>query len=310
MANYLTWLKKNNIFNNSMSKMSSNISLNHEELEFMLTCSIIFLNEYNKDNRKSNYFEVAYYITLKCANNNKCYEPLLDVSSNYGLYPVSKYILSNLIENGNSINDFFLDYQLDKYRYQNIIETYEQKNHRAQLVSSKNKENCYVAPTSFGKSSLIIEIIKEQSANKIAIIVPTKSLLQQTFKLIKSKFSNKNIIYHDEMYNGERNFIAIFTQERALRLLKNKELSFDLLIIDEAHNIFEMDSRSLLLTRLIRRNRHRNSSSINYYLSPLISDADNLKMSAKQKIFERRIINNIKEPDITEYRKCGSVYRY
>lgn len=83
-----------------------------------------------------------------------------------------------------------------------------------------------------------------------------------------------------------------------------------MLIIDEAHNLFSYDSRSLLLTRLIRRNRKRNRKSINYYLSPLISSSDNLKVDSKQEIFEKKIISNIKEPDIYEYKESGEVRKY
>lgn len=93
MATSLTWLKKNDIFNSSMRKMSINIPLENDELEFSLSCAVLFLKEYSNDKRQTPYFEIAYYIVLKCAINNNEYEPLLDVSSNFGLYPVSRYII-------------------------------------------------------------------------------------------------------------------------------------------------------------------------------------------------------------------------
>ncbi len=254
----------------------------------MLGCAVLFLEEYRKDNRRHLYFELAYFIVLKCAINNNVYEPLLDVSANFGLYPISKYITKHNLYHINASSEFSLSYQLSKFKHNDIVETYEQRNSRVQLVESQDEENCYIAPTSFGKSSLITEIIREKDFNKVAIIVPTKSLLIQTYKLIKSNFSKRNIIFHDEMYDGSEDFIAIFTQERALRLLKDERVFFDLLIIDEAHNLFSYDSRSLLLTRLIRRNRKRNRKSINYYLSPLISSSDNLKVDSKQEIFEKK----------------------
>uniref|UniRef100_UPI0005036579 DEAD/DEAH box helicase family protein n=1 Tax=Vibrio vulnificus TaxID=672 RepID=UPI0005036579 len=207
-------------------------------------------------------------------------------------------------------SEFSLLYQLSKFEHNNIVETYEQRNSRLQLVNSDEEENCYIAPTSFGKSSLITEIVREKSSSKVAIIVPTKSLLIQTYKLIKKHFSNRNIIFNEEMYDGSDSFIAIFTQERALRLLKDETISFDLLIIDEAHNLFSYDPRSLLLTRLIRRNRKRNRNSINYYLSPLISDSNNLKVEGNQEIFEKKIISNIKEAEIYEYKESGEVRKY
>ena len=238
MTSSFSWLKNIEIFSEAMKKMSLNIDLNSDELEFVLSCAIVFFKEYGGDKRKSHYFQLAYYITLKCAINNNNYEPLLDASANFGLYPISKYILNNILSEHNNFNKFPLDYKLEKFKHNKIFETYEQKQSREAIVTSDSQENCYVAPTSFGKSSLIVEIINSEKLNKVAIIVPTKSLLIQTYKLIKSNFPLEHVIFHDEMYDGSDSFISIFTQERALRLLKNKNISFDILIIDEAHNIF------------------------------------------------------------------------
>lgn len=310
LAISFNWLKDDEVFFSSMQKMSLNAPLETRDMEYMLSCAVLFLEEYNKDKRKNLYFEIAYFIVLKNAINNGEYEPLLDVSSNFGLYPISNYITKNKLYNSSFSSEFSLLYQLRKFEYKSIVETYDQKKSRLDLVNSHDEENCYIAPTSFGKSSLITEIVNEKLTPKVGIIVPTKSLLIQTYKLIKNNFPKRNIIFHDEMYDGSDDFIAIFTQERALRLLKDESLSFDLLIIDEAHNLFNYDSRSLLLTRLIRRNRKRNPQSINYYLSPLISDSSNLKVENEQDIFERRIISNIKEPDIYEYKESGEVRKY
>ncbi|MDX7989377.1 DEAD/DEAH box helicase [Xenorhabdus sp. 12] len=310
MKTNLSILKKEERFYILMRKLSLDSDITSDEIEYILSCCVIFIKEYERDKRRTPYFELAYYISLKCAVNLNIYEPILDISTNLGLYPISKYILKHNLGNVLNTLSFSIDYQLDRFRYNNIIETFEQKRSRENITFSEKQENCYVAPTSYGKSSLIIEIIKNKKMNRIGIIVPTKSLLIQTYKNIKIHFSDKNIIFHDEMFNNETVFIAVFTQERALRLLKNKELSFDVLIVDEAHKIFESDKRSILLTRLIRRNRKRNKNSINYYLSPLISDSTNLMVSESQEIFERKIINNIKEPDIFEYKKDGNVVKY
>ncbi|HAS8317963.1 TPA: DEAD/DEAH box helicase [Vibrio vulnificus] len=310
LAISFNWLKDDDKFLSSMKKMSLNIPLDTSEMEYLLSCAVIFLEEYRKDKRKNLYFEIAYFIVLKSAINNGEYEPLLDVSSNFGLYPISNYITKNNLFTISASSEFSLSYQLHKFEYNSIIETYEQKKSRLELVNSNDEENCYIAPTSFGKSSLITEIIREKQLKKVAIIVPTKSLLIQTYKLVKNNFLSRNIIFHDEMYDGSDDFIAIFTQERALRLLKDESISFDLLIIDEAHNLFNYDSRSLLLTRLIRRNRNRNPKSVNYYLSPLISDSNNLRVENEQEIFERKIISNIKEADIYEYKESGEVRKY
>lgn len=308
MIGVLRGLKQSELFGVVMKKMTLNMELSKKELEFSLSVAVVFLKEYNRNKSKGYLFELSYYIALKAAFNNSVIDPLLDISSNYGFYPVSKYILDRY--GFESISYISLDYQLDKYSRKGIVETYEQRTYRSDLIESDSKDNSYVAPTSFGKSSLVIDIISSASECKVAIIVPTKSLLVQTVRLVKSNFPKRTVIFHDEMYSGESSFISVLTQERALRLLKSGNVSFDLMIVDEAHKIFEMDGRSILLTRLIRRNRKRNPKSINYYLSPLISDSGNLKVDGEQEFFERKILNNIKVPDVYEFHLDSKCFKY
>ncbi|TKF32246.1 DEAD/DEAH box helicase [Enterovibrio norvegicus] len=291
-------------------RLTLNKDLEDCDIEFILLCAILFVREYEKDKRKTQFFEIAYYISLKIGISYNHYDALLDLSTNFGLYPITKFIVDNINKEKHSLNNFSIDYKLDKFKHNDIYETLDQKNSRISIIESKERENCFIAPTSFGKSSLIKEIIENDNSKRIAIIVPTKSLLVQTYRFINGNFPNRKTIFHDEMHNGSDDFIGIFTQERALRLLKNKEISFDLLVIDEAHNIFDLSSRSLLLTRLIRRNKNRNNNSKIYYLSPLIADTNNLKTDESQYIHERKIAKNIKEPNIFEMTEDGISYNY
>src|SRR5689334_10209158 len=115
MAISLTWLKSNKLFSEVMRKTSLNIQLDNRELEFILSCAIVFFNEYSGDKRRSPYFEIAYYITLKCAINNNYYQPLLDASSNFGIYPVAQYISKNKLTESSTSTNFTLEYQLEKF---------------------------------------------------------------------------------------------------------------------------------------------------------------------------------------------------
>lgn len=319
MNNDLKFLKNNDFFCQSFKKLVVNENIDANTTEFLLGCAYLFIKEFSKDNRLTIFFEIAYFISLKIAILKKDYNSLLDISSNLGLYPISKHIIDkdllnnkdNEIDSENTfVNLFSLNYQLKKFRHNEITETLEQKKFREKILANDSKENSYIAPTSYGKSSLILEIIKKNIDKKIAIIVPTKSLLVQTVKLVNTTFKNHKIIFHDEMYDNQEFFIAVLTQERGLRLLKNENLSFDILIIDEAHNIFENDQRSILLTRLIRKNNLRNKYSRLLYLSPLINDSNNLKITSEQHILENKIVHNIKIPDIYEYCNDGSTRKY
>ncbi|MDV7521265.1 DEAD/DEAH box helicase [Acinetobacter baumannii] len=307
----LTSLKNVHEFNNIIEKMTLNQKINEEEVVYILACAIIFLKEYNNDKRKFQHLNFGYFILLKVALNNNYYEPLMDLSLNIGLYPIARYIVENKLIDNLSIKDIILDANIEKFKKGNIVETYKQKKYREELLNSRSSERSYIAPTSFGKSSFIVEMIKKEKDRKVAIIVPTKSLLLQTYKAMKYNFPKRKIIFHDEMYNNDGNFIAVLTQERLLRLLnKFKDLSFDNLIIDEAHNLLNKEQRSVLLIRAIRRNKFRYPEAKILYLSPLIENSENLKYDSNQNIFERKISFNFKEPDISEYKLNGNVYKY
>ncbi|MCB4747974.1 MAG: DEAD/DEAH box helicase [Sulfurovum sp.] len=308
----LTNINKVAKFYDVFKKLTLEKDLKYKDRVYILSCAIIFLKTYEKDKRYTSYFEIAYYIILKYSFKYSDYIPLYDLSTNFGFYPISKYILHhNLIEDF-SIEDVLIDINLDKYKNGNYIETLEQSKERVNILTTQNDEQCYIAPTSYGKSSIILEFLKTHNdINKIGIIVPTRSLLIQTYKMLKNQDISKRLIIHDEMYDDEEKFVAVMTQERALRLLKkNNNLFFDLLFIDEAHNLFEKSYRSILLARLIRINKSLNENQKIIYLSPLISNASNLKIFKEQTIAEQKIHFNIKEPDIFEYRLDDNVYKY
>ncbi|MFK7780366.1 MAG: DEAD/DEAH box helicase [Candidatus Gracilibacteria bacterium] len=307
----LTAINKVPLFKEVVEKLTLDIDLNDEEKTYILSCAIMFLRQYENNRTHTSYIELAYYLILKYTFKYDDFEPLYDISTNFGLYPISNHIIkNNLLENIN-VDDMVIKFNLESFRSNDYIETYEQKEQRTILLSSTENEQSYIAPTSYGKSSIIIEHLKLNKTNKkIGIIVPTKSLLAQTYKLLRSNIDNKRIIIHDEMYDNDESFIAVFTQERALRLINKNDIFFDILFIDEAHNIFDKSHRSILLSRLIKKNKIANPNQKVIYLSPLIMDSNNLKTSNQQVIQEQRINFNIKEPDIFEYRLNDEVYKY
>ncbi|PSE45608.1 DNA helicase [Acinetobacter nosocomialis] len=299
------------LFKEVIEKLTIGEILDYEELSFILSVSIVFLQEYQEDKRKTNYLTFAYFIVLKVALINKLYQPLFDVSINLGFFPISRFIVQKNLIDTLTLDSITKDVEIEAFKYENHIEMYQQNKNRKEILSSDKLDNVYIAPTSFGKSSLVIDIIKKNLNKKIALIVPSKSLLAQNFLDLKNKFPNHKILFNEDMYNGELNFICVFTQERTLRLFsKSDEIYFDIMIIDEAHNLLDNDQRSVILSRVIRRNRFRNSGSKHYYLSPLINDSNNLKLDEGQEFFERKIKINIKEPDYFEFKENGDFFKF
>lgn len=283
-------------------------ALSVNEASYLLSCAMIFFTEYLGDRRKKRLFDLGYYIVLKYSVQYSDYEPLYDVSVNFGLFPISSYIEEHQILN--SINQFYVSYQSENYLRDGIYETFEQKESREKLLSLDGDDSVFVAPTSYGKSSFIIDVVKQFSGKNIAVIVPTKSLLAQTYRQLSSAVEEVKIIFHDEMYEDDIDFIGVLTQERALRLLNDNPISFDVIVVDEAHKLFERGHRSVLLTRLLRKNRKRKPKSKIYYLSPLIDDPENVKFSEVQTIDSYIISRSVKEPEVYEYKMDLSSYRY
>lgn len=307
-----TWLAKMEEIKTILPKLTIGNTLEEEEKNYILACALILAKYYEKDKRFTSYLEFAYYIILKYSIVHEDFEPLYDFTINFGFYPIAKKIYNLGLIDTMSLSSAMLSIRLNNFSHNGYIETLEQKRSREAILNEESGESCFIAPTSFGKSSVILDYINKYKSERkrICIIVPTRSLLMQTYRMIKESGFDRKVIIHDEMYNDEERFISIFTQERALRMLENHDTNFDLLFIDEAHNIFNKDSRSILLARAINFSKRKNSNVKVIYLSPLISNHENLKLSSNHIIKEQRITFNIKEPELFEWKLDGHVLQY
>ena len=116
------------------------------------------------------------------------------------------------------------------------------------------KTNRYVltAPTSFGKTFLVYEIIKKMHYQNILLIFPSISLLSENYaKLIKSKEFESFDLYSlsEDNIAKEKNNIFVFTPERFLSFMdSNKNFHFDFAFVDEIYKIdnsFIIDQENL-----------------------------------------------------------------
>lgn len=223
------------LFKNVFRKLCLNHNLDDVEKEYILSCALLFFKYYDLDKRMKGYFKIGFYILLKYGVKTNDYKPLYDICLQIGFYPIIDFITSPLrrlyqVDNKNRILDA-MNYISLKRNFQspeNYIESLEQNSSRNLIIDSDSSDIAYIAPTSYGKSSIIKEFVKLKGYSRIAIIVPSKSLLVQTYKDIKALNLNYKLILHDEMYNGEERFIGILTQERATRILnKNSNVNYE-----------------------------------------------------------------------------------
>lgn len=273
---------ENHGFKNCFLKVFNNDIINLEEKEKikLLELSISLLNSEDK-----NLFNLGYYIIVSYSIMTGDYYPLYDISDKLLNFPIINFLerkniisksndifaeLSNIVMSQNKVSDDFY-YSAD------------QKKMNLSFFREKG-DMMVVAPTSFGKTDLIKRFIKENFDSKvICIIEPTKAMLNQvrTDLLEEFKAEKPKIITHYDMnFDKKDKVILVMTQERLFKLIydRKKDIKIDVLLVDEAHNMFEKNSRAFLLAKLIYLLRSKNGEMVVKYFSPIIVDANNLKI--------------------------------
>lgn len=254
--------------------------------------------------------KLGYRLFLLYGKVTNDYKPLYELSLNKGLIPISKFIensLNYLAKYGNiytEINSIVSN----NFKWKNSYKTIGQYKLFEKANELKLSSQIIVAPTSYGKTELILSFINQIEFKKICIISPTKSLLAQTKKRILNEFGYRKIITYPEMYScNDDEIIAVLTQERLLRLLQNNpNLKFDLLIVDEAHNILDEFSnvkiRSVILASVIIICKKRNDNVVCKYLTPFLRSKESLKI--------KHISNDVEWYSVMENVKSEMFYFY
>ncbi|WP_252248166.1 DEAD/DEAH box helicase [Clostridium sp. ZBS20] len=268
----------------------------------ILALATIFLNSNDEYIKHLGYRMIIIY-----SNQTNDYKPLYEVAINLGMIPIAQFIqtLEKYLFNETIFTELNSSF-FELYHSNNVYYSEEQKELIDFYYDKKDSTISIIAPTSYGKTDLILSTLRECKHRNICIITPTKSLLAQTkMRIINSNISWINkIITHPEMYNGnEDNIVAVLTQERLLRLLKNdSDLSFDYVIIDEAHGLLNGDERSTLLASVLIVLEKRNKNIIFKFLTPFLCDAENLKI--------RNTDFKIDTYKVSEYVKTERLYIY
>lgn len=262
-------------------KLQIGVELSDIELEKILSIGIFLTGLDNK-----NLQSLGYRLFLLYSKIADDYKPLYELSSNKGIIPISKFIENNLnySKKYGNIYTEINSIESDKFKWNSSYQTIGQFELFKEATELKLESQIIVAPTSYGKTELILSFIDHTKFKKICIISPTKSLLAQTKKRIINQFGYRKIITYPEMYSDKDDeIIAVLTQERLLRLLQNNpNLKFDLLVIDEAHNILDEfsdeNTRSVILASAIIICKKRNKNIICKYLTPFLKSEESLEI--------------------------------
>lgn len=159
----------------------------------------------------------------------------------------------------------------------------------SKLTESKNFS--FAAPTSMGKSFVILEMIRKMIANTpksdIVVLVPTRALIAQVFSDIKEKLGT-DLENHDFQVatssyalselnsDPDQNFVFILTPERLLSLINSsKNYAFGYLFVDEAQKLSSKnDHRSIITYQAIEQAIERNKGLHIYFSSPNVSNPE------------------------------------
>ena len=135
------------------------------------------------------------------------------------------------------------------------------------------------APTSFGKTSLVLEHIAMNNSiyKTIIFLAPTNALVEELYlKFLKlNKECNLNYDVITMPKNKNNNTIWILTPEKFLLLVEEKSIDFDLIVMDEAYKIENeesIDRKDILNSRSSKYRKvmeyMANSNSKIIFLSP------------------------------------------
>lgn len=297
----ISMIKNNKDFLSKYEKLCVS-KFDKKEALALLSVAVLFLRSSNQTINN-----LGYRIIILYSNITKDYSPLYEISINEGLYPISAFIdKKNLVKKDRNVFIEFNSAFLENYKIKSNYYTEEQNYIKTGFSDNLEKSVSVIAPTSYGKTDLIINLLSEKQHSNVCVITPTKSLLHQTKKrIIKAKIPDvKKIVVNAEMYNSEdRSCIAVLTQERLMRLLKsNSDLHFDYVIIDEAHDLLQNSERANMLASAIIILEKRNRNTRFKFLTPFLDNAESLQIENTN--------FNIEQLKINECVKTEKIYKY
>jgi len=193
-----------------------------------------------------------------------------DLTEASGLYPY--------VETQHLSKSALLRYEYHRSPFLKDVFLHEEQ-HILSMCLQQKKAVVVSAPTSFGKSLLIEEVIASKIYKNIVIIQPTLALLDETRKkLLKYREDYKLIVSTSQEVDSSKGNIFLFTGERVVEYQEFPDIDF--FVIDEFYKLSLQrdDDRSIALNQAFSRLLKQTSQF--YLLGPMIK---NIPVSFKEK---------------------------
>ncbi len=256
-------------------------TLDFSEVEVTLINRLLYsASVFSQTNNEKNKF-LAQTIALSILISTKdlnIRERTTNILAEIGNFPSIKYINENFTNHSSS---FLSDLKVKLLR---CINTISIGNKDIPLTDFQFKvwndlpimsAGSISAPTSAGKSFLIIEYLCQKIAHEsefIAVyIAPTRALLAEVYRKISLRLSNEKDVRLSTVPSldseNRKKQIFVLTQERLHVLLSITDLNVNLVVIDEAQNLAD-GTRGMILQDCLERLKQINNKIQIFLLSP------------------------------------------
>lgn len=302
-------------FINAYAKLFRRDDLGKAELINLLSYAVIFLQCNDPQLNR-----LGYRMVLQYSDVTGDLEPLMRVAMAKEYMPIVEMVerIGSQDEDETFVGAFFSAHRENFQVSSSQTDTYRTRGQMdLRFFAETNANTVVVAPTSYGKSELLTAKVKRSLGGAVCIVVPTKALISQTKNmLLEDEFlrsERTRIITHPDAFNKSSNFVAVLTQERLFRLLRqNPELTLDVVLVDEAHNLLSGDERAELLSQVLLLAIHRNANVEISYYTPFLSDISNLQNAVAPRTLAGRAVDEHVKIEQLHYTKLekGELYLY
>lgn len=207
------------------------------------------LSNFDADYLENEFICLADHFDEEFEEKNEWETILTNIRSHNDLNPVEKDMILHFM-NYYNLSLYFNDIEFDndfkrlkeEFYKANFDETIILNDIQFQVINyilNENKSVVLSAPTSFGKSLIIEEIVNSNKYKNIVIIVPTIALLVETRNRLYKYTERYKIIFSSKQKYSDCNIIIV-TPER-FNELDIKDLSINFWILDEFYKLYDSD---------------------------------------------------------------------
>lgn len=286
-------------------------SLSDDDYADLLRFAVLFLRSEDETLAR-----LGYRIILQYTEATGDYEPLHDLARVKELMPivVAAERIDARLATANTFHDLLHQAHRTNFRITtgDGQETYRTRG-QMELRRFNDQEHraVIVAPTSYGKSEMLLDRVASALGQKICIIVPTRALIAQTRANLMHDAriyeSRVRILTHPDAYTGEDSFIAVMTQERLQRLFTDQqELALDALLVDEAHALLAKESRAVDLAQVMIVAHYRNPNLAIAHYTPFMANPEAIKLFGQESEPSTKVINEHVKAEKFIYARPGN----